>query len=206
MVADSKQNGLDATVAPEVYLPFADDVQNNVGIVIRSAADESLLAPLIREQVRAVDRDLAATDIRPAVELLAGSMKQERFRTSLLAGFAAMALLLAAIGIYGVVAYLVTQRTREIGIRMALGARHGQLLRMIVGQGMQPVALGVMTGMAGAYLCAHWIRTLLFGVEAVNASVYTGAAGVLLCVALFACVIPALRASRVDPAIALRDE
>jgi predicted permease len=206
VVADSKQNGLDSTVGPEVYLPFPDDVQNNVGIVIRSAADELLLAPLIREQVRAVDRDLAATDIRPAADLLAGSVKQERFRTSLLAGFAAMALLLAAIGIYGVVAYLVTQRTREIGIRMALGARRGQLLRMIVGQGMQPVALGVAAGLGGAYLCARWIRTLLFGVEAVDPAIYTGAAGMLLCVALCACCIPALRASRVDPAIALRDE
>jgi putative ABC transport system permease protein len=206
VVADSKQGGLDAAVAPEVYLPFADDVQNNVGIVVRSAADETLIATLIREQVHAFDHDLAATDIRPAAELLSGSTKQERFRTSLLAGFAAMALLLAAIGIYGVVAYLVTQRTREIGIRMALGARHGQLLRMIIGQGMQPVALGVAAGLAGAFVCARWIRTLLFGVEAVNPVIYAGAAAALLCVALCACCVPALRASRVDPAIALRDE
>jgi predicted permease len=206
VVADAKQNGLNATIAPEVYLPFADDVQSNVGIVVRSAADESLIESLIREQVRALDRDLAATDIHPAAELLSGSTKQERFRTSLLAGFAAMALLLAAIGIYGVVAYLVTQRTREIGIRMALGARHGQVLRMIVGQGMQPVALGVAAGLAGAFLCARWIRMLLFGVEAVNPGIYAGAAAALLCVALCACCFPGLRASRVDPAIALRDE
>jgi putative ABC transport system permease protein len=206
VVADAKQNGLDSAVAPEVYLPFADDVQNNVGIVVRSAADESLMATLIREQVHALDHDLAATDIRPAAELLSGSTKQERFRTSLLSGFAAIALLLAAIGIYGVVAYLVTQRTREIGIRMALGARHAQVLRMIVGQGMQPVAFGVAAGLAGAYVCARWIRTLLFGVEAVNPAIYAGAAALLLCVALCACCIPGLRASRVDPAIALRDE
>jgi putative ABC transport system permease protein len=206
VMADAKQDGLDAKVAPEVYLPFPDDVENSIGIVVRSSADDTAIAPLIREQVRAVDRDLAATDIRPMTELLSGSVKQERFRTSLLSGFAAMALLLAAIGIYGVVAYVVTQRTREIGIRMALGARHAQLLRMIVGQGMQPVVFGVVAGTAGAYVCARWIRTLLFGVEAVNPAIYAGAAAVLFCVALCACCIPALRASRVDPAIALRDE
>ncbi len=206
VVADSKQNAMDKTVAPEVYLPFPDDVSNNIGLVVRSAAGASQISALIRQQVRAVDREATATDVAPVTELVSGSVRQERFRTSLLTGFAGMALLLAAIGVYGVLAYLVTQRTREIGIRMALGARQGQLLGMMLKQGMRPVAYGVIAGLAGAFLCARTIRTLLFGVDSANPVPYVGAAAVLLFAALCACYIPARRAARVDPLTALRDE
>ena len=210
VVADAKQNGMDKPAQPEVYLPFTSDVANSVSVVIRSSADQSQttaqIATLARGTVRAIDRDLAPTDITTLRELVSGSVGQERFRTALLSGFAGAALLLAAIGIYGVLAYLVTQRTREIGIRMALGAQQTQLVGMVLRQGMAPVAWGVMAGIAGAFACARVIRTLLFGVDATNPAAYAVSAGILLMVAMGACYFPARRAARVDPMVALREE
>jgi putative ABC transport system permease protein len=206
VVADAKQDGMDQPVQPEVYVPFADDTASPVSFVLRSSADPAELAALVRREVHAVDKDLVPTDIITLRELVSGSLQQERFRTSLLSGFAGAALLLAAIGIYGVLAYLVTQRTREIGIRMALGAQQPQLLAMIFRQGMGPVAYGVALGIAGAVACARLIRTLLFGVDATNPATYAAAAAILLMVAMCACYFPARRATKVDPMVALRDE
>jgi putative ABC transport system permease protein len=205
VVADAKQDGMDQPVQPEVYVPFADDTASPVSFVLRSSADPAELAALVRREVHAVDKDLVPTDIITMRELVSGSLQQERFRTALLAGFAGAALLLAAIGIYGVLAYLVTQRTREIGIRMALGAQQPQLLAMIFRQGMGPVAYGVALGIAGALACARLIRTLLSGVDATNPATYAAAAAILLMVAMCACYFPARRATKVDPMVALRD-
>jgi putative ABC transport system permease protein len=206
VVADAKQDGMDQPVQPEVYVPFADDTASPVSFVLRSSAGPVELAALVRREVHAVDNDLVPTDIVTMRELVSGSLQQERFRTALLSGFAGAALLLAAIGIYGVLAYLVTQRTREIGIRMALGAQQPQLLAMIFRQGMGPVAYGVAIGIAGALACARLIRTLLFGVDATNPATYAATAAILLMVAMCACYFPARRATRVDPMVALRDE
>jgi putative ABC transport system permease protein len=206
VVADAKQDGMDQPVQPEVYVPFADDTASPVSFVLRSSAEPAELAALVRREVRAVDKDLVPTDIVTMRELVSGSLQQERFRTALLSGFAGAALLLAAIGIYGVLAYLVTQRTREIGIRMALGAQQPQLLAMIFRQGMGPVAYGVALGIAGAVACARLIRTLLFGVDATNPATYAAAGAILLMVATCACYFPARRATKVDPMTALRDE
>jgi predicted permease len=206
VVADAKQDGMDKPVQPLVYCPFTSDVENSVNFVIRSSADPSQIARLARDTVRAADKDLAPTDFTTLRELVSGSVQQERFRTALLSGFAGAALLLAAIGIYGVLAYLVTQRTREIGIRMALGAQQKQLLAMVFRQGMRPVAYGVAIGIAGALACARLIRTLLFGVDATNPATYAAAAAILAAVAMCACYFPARRATRVDPMVALREE
>jgi putative ABC transport system permease protein len=206
VVADAKQDGMDQPVQPEVYVPFADDTASPVSFVLRSSADPAELAALVRREVHAVDKDLVPTDIVTMRELVSGSLQQERFRTALLSGFAGAALLLAAIGIYGVLAHLVTQRTREIGIRMALGAQQPQLLAMIFRQGMGPVAYGVALGIAGAVACARLIRTLLFGVDATNPATYAAAAAILLMVAMCACYFPARRATKVDPMVALREE
>jgi putative ABC transport system permease protein len=206
VVADAKQDGIDKPVQPEVYVPYSDDTQSPVSFVLRSSADPAELAALVRREVRAVDKDLVPTDIMTMRELVSGSLEQERFRTALLSGFAGAALLLAAIGIYGVLAYLVTQRTREIGIRMALGAQQQQLLAMVFRQGMGPVAYGVAFGIIGALACARLIRTLLFGVDATNPLTYAAAAAILLLVAMCACYFPARRATRVDPMVALREE
>ncbi|HEY2016950.1 MAG TPA: ABC transporter permease [Bryobacteraceae bacterium] len=206
VVGDEKQDGMAVPVQPEVYVPFVQETQNGVAVVIRSAEDPSAVAAFAREQIRAVDKDLALTDVMTLRELVHGSVKEERFRTTLLSGFAGMALLLAAIGIYGVLAYLVTQRTREIGIRMALGAEQRQLLALIFRQGMAPVVLGVAIGLAGALASARLIRTLLFGVDTADPATYAVTTGILLAVAMCACYFPARRAARVDPLVALRDE
>jgi len=206
VVADEKQDGLGAAVRPEVYVPFAGNVQNSVTFVVRSAEGPAEAAARARREVHAVDKDLALADIMTLQDLVHGSVKEERFRTLLLSGFAAMALLLAAIGIYGVLAYLVTERTREIGIRMALGARQRQLLGQVFRQGMVPVVLGLAAGLAVALATARLMRTLLFGVEPDDMAIYAATAGILLAVAMSACFFPARRAARVDPMVALREE
>jgi predicted permease len=205
VVADAKQDGMDKPVQPEVYVPFADDSQSSLSFVLRSSADPAELAALVRREVHSFDKDLVPAEIAPMRELVSGSLHQERFRTALLSGFAAAALLLAAIGIYGVLAYLVTQRTREIGIRMALGAQQPQLLALIFRQGMFPVVCGIVLGIAGAVGCARLIRTMLFGIDATNPVTYIAAAAILLTVAMCACYFPARRAAKVDPMVALRE-
>jgi predicted permease len=206
VVTDSRQSGLGIAAAPEVYLPFADDVENTLGVVVRGSADPSQSAGLIRAGVHQVDPALVATEIMPVSDLLASSVKQERFRSGLLSSFAAMALLLAAIGIYGVLSYSISQRTREIGLRIAVGARAAQVVRMVIGQGMTPVVFGVLAGLCGAFAAARWIRALLFGVGATDPPIYLAAVGTMLLVAICACYVPASRASRVDPATALRND
>jgi putative ABC transport system permease protein len=206
VVADAKQDSMDKAVLPEVYLPFPADVEPAVTFVVRGSADVDQIARKARDALRSVDASLTPTDVISMRELVSGSVQQERFRTALLSGFAVAALLLASIGIYGVLAYLVSQRTREIGIRMALGAPQAQVISMVFRQGMTPVAYGVATGVAGGFACARLIRTFLYGVDATNPGTYAAAAAVLLAVAMCACLVPARRASRVDPTLALRDE
>ena len=205
VVGDEKQDGLAAAVQPEVYAPFAPNASSQMTFVMRTSGRPEGLASLARQVVHDIDKDLALTDVSSLREIVYGSVKNERFRTTLLAGFAAVALLLAGIGIYGVLAYLVTQRTREIGIRMALGARAGQLLALVVRQGMAPVAWGLALGLIGALSATALIRTLLFGVTASDPAIYAAATVILGVVAAAACAIPAIRATRVDPMSALRN-
>jgi putative ABC transport system permease protein len=206
VVADEKQDGLAAPVQPEVYSPLARNATGDMTFVVRSYGPPEALTGLAREVVHGVDKDLVLTNVTTLNDIVYGSVKNERFRTTLLAGFAGVALLLAAVGIYGVLAYLVTQRTREIGIRMAMGARAGQLLTMMFRQGMTPVLLGLAIGLLGGLVVTNLIRTLLFDVQASDPAIYFATTGTLAVVAMFACWIPALRATRVDPMSALRDE
>jgi putative ABC transport system permease protein len=206
VVADEKQEGLSKPVQPEVYVPFSQDVSNSITFVLRTSGAPEALAPRAREIVHQVDKDLALFDVGTLSDVVYSSAQGERFRSSLLAGFAGAALLLAAIGIYGVVAYLVAQRTREIGVRMALGARSGQLAALIFRQGMQPVAIGLCVGLLCALAVTRLVRALLFGITANDPATYIVTIALLAAVAAAACFIPALRAARVDPMIALRDE
>ena len=146
------------------------------------------------------------TDVVTLNDLVHDSTSDERFRTILLSGFAIVALLLAALGIYGVLAYWVTQRRRELGIRRALGAQAAAIFRSVVGEGMRPVAIGGAAGIAGAFAVGGLVKALLFGVEALDPLAYSSAIGVLALAALLACALPALRATRVDPLVALRDD
>jgi putative ABC transport system permease protein len=206
VVSDEKQDGLASPVQPEVYSPLARNATNEMTFVVRSYGPPEALAGLVRQVVHGVDKDLVLTNVNTLNDIVFGSVKNERFRTTLLAGFAGVALLLAAVGIYGVLAYLVTQRTREIGIRMAMGARAGQLLTMVFRQGMAPVLFGLASGLLGGLAVTKLIRTLLFGVQANDPVIYLAATGILAVVAMLACWIPAVRATRVDPMSALRDE
>ena len=201
-----KQDGLDAAVQPEVFVPLADNTQNRITFVLRAVGGTDAVLAAARAHVREVDKDLVLTDVTTLGELVETSIGDQRFRTSLLAGFAAVALFLAALGIYGVLAYFVTQRRRELGIRLALGAPPAGLFRMVVRQGMRPVLAGSLAGLAGAYAATGLMTTLLFGIQPLDPATYVVTAAILGAVALCACAVPASRATKLDPLTALREE
>jgi len=206
VVADEKQEGLDRPVEPTAYSSIGQSLQNPQTFVVRTTDAADIALAKARAQVAAVDKDLALTQTATLEEVVETSMADARFRTMLLAGFAGIALLLAALGIYGVLAYFVSQRSRELGIRLALGAKPAALFRMVVGQGMRPVALGAAIGLSGAVGVTTLMQSLLFGVTPVDPAAYGVATGALAAIAVAACAVPALRATRVDPLTALRDE
>ncbi len=206
VIADYKQDALDARTFPEAFSPFQQQVNSDFRVVIRGAGTPAQLIADARKALRAVDKDLLPMEMAALPELVRASAGDQRFRTTLLSGFAAAALLLAALGIYGVLAYSVTQRSREIGVRKALGAPAAGLFAMVVRDGMRPVATGAGLGLAGAYGFADVLRTLLFEVQPADPVTFALTAGVLASVALCACAIPATRAMRVDPLVSLREE
>jgi putative ABC transport system permease protein len=206
VVADEKQDGLDRPAEPTEYSSIAQRLQNPLTFVVRTAVAPDAAIAGARAQVGAVDKDLALTRIATLEEVVNSSMADATFRTTLLAAFAGIALFLAALGIYGVLAYFVSQRSRELGIRLALGARPAALFRMVVGQGLRPVAIGAAIGLAGAVGITTLMQSLLFGVTPVDPAAYGVATAVLAAIAVAACALPALRATRVDPLTALRDE
>jgi len=160
----------------------------------------------VREAMREVDRDQPIANIRSMDQIMSGMAGDARFRTLLLGVFAAVALLLSAIGIYGVIAYSVAQRTREIGIRIALGAQGRNVLGLVIGQGMKLALIGVCVGIAGALALTRVLSSLLFNVSATDPLTFVGVSALLALVALLACYVPARRAMKVDPMVALRCE
>jgi putative ABC transport system permease protein len=206
VIADERQSGLDKSAQPTAYSSIAQRQQNPLTFVIRSGAAAETVIATARRTVAEVDKDLALTNVTTLRDLVEGSMEGHRFRTTLLSGFAVIALLLAALGVYGVLAYFVSQRSRELGIRLALGARPMELCRLVVGQGLKPVIVGGIVGLAGAVALTTLMRTLLFGVDTIDLTTYASAVAALGVVATAACAIPALRAMRLDPLAALRDE
>jgi putative ABC transport system permease protein len=193
-------------VQPEVYVPFSKDVSDEATFVVRTSDAPEALASAAREAVHRVDKDLVLIDVKTLASAIQASTQGDRFRSAVLIGFAGAALLLAGMGIYGVLAYLVTLRTREMGVRIALGARTGQLVALVVQQGMGPVLIGLGVGLSAALAVTRLTRTLLFGIESTDPDTYVVTVVILSVVAASACAIPALRAARVDPVIALRDE
>ncbi len=206
IVADEKQDGLDRPAEPTEYSSLAQRIQNPLTFVVRTTVAPEAAFAAARAQVAGVDKDLALTQTATLEDVVDGSMSDARFRTTLLAAFAGIALFLAALGIYGVLAYFVSQRGREMGIRLALGARPAALFRLVVGQGLKPVVAGAAVGLAGAVAVTTLMQSLLFGVTPVDPTAYAVATAVLAGIALAACTMPALRATRVDPLVALRDE
>ncbi len=206
VVGDVRHKGVDRALEPMVYLSYWQAPPPRMALVVRGAGDASPLAPVVRGAVRAADPALPVHDVMAMDARLSNSAAARRFNLSLLAALAASALALAGVGIYGVVSYVAAQRTREIGIRMALGAQRSDVLRLVIRQGIAQVILGVTLGLAGALALTRVMANLLFGVGANDPLTYAGVALSLTCVALLACWIPARRATKVDPMIALKHE
>jgi putative ABC transport system permease protein len=207
VVGDIKYSGLAKKVEPEIYRPFLQAPERDMSLVVRTAvADPTTLAASLRQAVASVDAMVPVSEIRTVDQLLARSVATPRVTTMLLALFAAVALTLAAIGIYGVLSYTVSRRTREIGVRMALGARRGDVLRMMMGHALLLAGLGTTAGVAAALATTRALDSLLFGVSRTDMLTFAIVPVLLLIVAVIAAYVPASRATRVDPMIALRLE
>jgi putative ABC transport system permease protein len=199
-------DALGARTAPPqtIYLPFDQTPINYLSVLVRSALSPSAAISAARQAIGRVDPSLPVFDTRSMRDVVSESVSQPRFYTVLLGSFAAIALFIAALGIYGIVSYSVTQRTRELGIRIALGAPRERVVRLVTGQGMGLTAIGVVIGLAAAGVLTRVIASLLFGVERVDALTFAAVAVVLLVLAWIASYIPARRAAAVDPIIAMR--
>jgi putative ABC transport system permease protein len=207
VVGSSHHESLAQEVIPEFYVPATQQPERRMDIVLRtSVAQLSGLDASIRRIVHDFDKDIFVPRLRPMESLLSASLAQPRFNMMLLGTFAGTAMVLAAIGIYGVIAYSVAQRTREIGIRMALGAQRGDMLRMVLRQSLTIVGIGLGVGLIGALVTTRLMRTLLYGVSANDFSTYGIVLVLLTGAALLASYLPARRAMNVDPMVALRYE
>jgi putative ABC transport system permease protein len=175
-------------------------------IAIRSAADPGALTAAVKQAIARVDKDQPVTRVRTMDEVASQAIAQPRFRAELVGSFAALALALAVVGVFGVLAFGVSQRTREFGIRMALGASGREVLRIVLAGGSRIVGAGIFVGLLGALALTQSLSALLFGVKALDPVTFIATPLLLAAVALIACALPAWRASRVDPAIALREE
>lgn len=213
VVGDVRNYGVDAAVKPEAYVPFFQNgpgylsgVASAMNLIVRTSNDPLSLTTPLREQVQALDKDQPISEIRTMEWYLSESMAQRRFNMLLLGVFAALALVLAAVGIYGVIAYTVTQRTSEIGIRIALGARGAHILKLIFAHAMLTTLAGIVLGLAGALALTRLLGNLLYQISATDPVVFASITLLLLLVAVVATYIPARRATQVDPVVALRAE
>jgi putative ABC transport system permease protein len=206
ILRDFKQNTLVEDIEPQMFVPFAQIPKTSLAVVVRTASDPAALTPAVAARVRELDPDLPVYAVRTMEEVLATSSAQPKFYMLLLGGFALIALVLAAVGIYGVIGYTVRQRTQEIGIRMALGATRDRVLRMVVRQGMTLALSGAAAGLAGALIASRWMQSLLYQVSAMDPAIYSTVAMVLVAVAAIASWLPARRAAGTEPLLALRGQ
>jgi putative ABC transport system permease protein len=206
VVGDILHYGMDAQPEPIVYWPEARMPYSAMTIVARTAGDSMSVASAAIKEIHEMHPDQPVSDVRSMNAVIGESVSRQRFNMLLLAVFAGVAMLLAVVGIYGVMAYGVTQRRHEIGIRVALGARRGDVVRMVMGQGLALTMAGIGIGAGAAYALTRLMKTLLFGVTATDPATFAGVALLLATVATVACYFPARRATRVDPVVALRYE
>jgi putative ABC transport system permease protein len=205
VVGDVRFQTIDSVAAADVYLPYAQSPRSGAMVYLRTAGDPLALAAAARRTIHEVGADLPVYDVRTLTSRVSDATAQARFSALLLTVFAAAALALATIGIYGVISFAVAQRTREIGIRVALGADRGAILRLVVGQGTTVAAVGLVLGVAAALAATRVLRALLFDVTPTDPLTLITVVALLAIAALVACWIPALRAARLQPAAALRD-
>ncbi|MBV9924270.1 MAG: ABC transporter permease [Acidobacteria bacterium] len=206
VVGDVRHRGLDVDARPEMFFPHTQTPSRRMTLVVRSSGDPAALAAPLRERVRSIDRDQPVGDVKTMEEWVSESVASRRFTAALLGVFAAAAAALAALGLYGVVSYSVAQRTHEIGLRVALGARPRDVLRLVIGQGLTLTLVGAAVGLAAAFALTRVISGLLFNVGATDPSIFVAVPLLLVVVALLACYLPARRATKVDPMVALRYE
>jgi len=206
VVGDVHQMGLDTSPEPTVYWPHPELVMSGMTVLVRTANDPLSLVSTVREELQKLDPELPMAGVATMDQLLADSLSRSRFTMLLLGIFSAVALILASVGIYGLIAYSVTQRTQELGIRIALGAQRRDVLRLVLAQGTRLTLLGVALGVLAALALSRLLASMLFGVSVTDPLTFAGVAGLLAAVALLACFIPARRATRVDPIVALRYE
>jgi len=206
VTADVRSLELREEATPEFYLSALQDTFAGMSVVVRTAVEPASLAPEVRRLVAEVDKSAPVSEVKTMEHIVHESVTQPRFNLFLLGLFGGIALLLSAAGIYGVTAYSVTQRTHEFGIRMALGAQVGDVLRMILGQGMLLIVAGIVVGLVASFALTRLMKSLLFGVSATDPLTFVAITVLLTLVALFACYIPARRATKVDPLVALRYE
>jgi predicted permease len=206
VVGNVLHNGLGESIALESYHPFPQNPWSYVGLAVRTHGDPGAVYGAVRSLVAQIDPELPVHDMRPMEQVVAETMASRRLTLWLVGAFAALALVLASVGIYGVMSYAVTERLHEIGVRVALGAQRQDVLRLVVGHGMRLAAIGLLLGSVAAFFAARAMTTLLFGIRPSDPVTYVGIAIVLALAALAACYIPARRATAVDPMVALRYE
>lgn len=205
VLADVRSRGLQVEPPAEIYVPHGHFGPESMTVTIRSLPGAAIL-PAVREILRDMDPAVPIHRIETLTEVVEREIAPTRFHLALLAAFAGVAALLAAVGIYGVVAYAAASRTREIGLRLALGAGRASVSRLVLAQGLKPAAFGLALGLVAAYLLGHVVEAVLFGVDPRDPAVFGGASLLILAVALFATILPATRASRIDPVQAIRFE
>jgi putative ABC transport system permease protein len=207
VVGDVRHTGLDEEPGPEFYVPYTQAPESYMALVVRAkVGNASGVAAGVRGAIREWDREQYVPAVEPMTQLIAESVADRRFNALLLGLFAFTALLLASVGIYGVTSYTVAQRTHEIGVRLALGARPADVLRLVLWQGLRLILFGVAVGIVAALALTRLLAGMLYGVSATDPPTFTAIALILTAVALVACYVPARRATKVDPMVALRYE
>jgi putative ABC transport system permease protein len=206
VVGTVKQYGLDSEGKIVIYIAEQQEYWSNLYLVVRTSSDPAGLAGAVARELHAADSNAVAYNVRTMQERLHDSLARQRFSTLMLGAFAIFALLLAVVGVYGVMSYLVSQSTHDIGVRLALGAQPANILGLVIRQGMELAAIGIVGGLIGALALTRMMASMLFGVAATDAITFSAVALVLGVVAFAATVIPAYRATSVDPMVALREE
>jgi putative ABC transport system permease protein len=206
IAGDVHSASLEISAQPTIYVPYRQDAFPSMVFVLKTASSAAATANAIRDAVASVDNEQPIGSVMTMNEHVAESLQRRRYSVTLLSAFGVAAVLLAAVGLYSVLAFLVSQRRREIGVRIALGASTSAVMRGVLGEGMRLAAFGMTAGVALALMVARLMSALLFGVTPTDAVTFVGAASLLALIAVAASLVPALRASRVDPLVALRDE